>query len=163
MQAGIKADNSDLMLSHTSRPLKPHPQDPFGMGQQMGEGCLSVTIQAKCEFEIQTEQPAAAAAVVVVVVVVVVLWLPPPTILFPPLSVGVALAHLRPTWRCRGRSVASVNEAEVDGTGDVFSFPALSNEDGLLGVSKPLPKQLWEAKVQSLASRPKSCEVPGIK
>ncbi|KAJ3593548.1 hypothetical protein NHX12_005882 [Muraenolepis orangiensis] len=55
-----------------------------------------------------------------------------------------------------------MNEAEVDGTGDVFSFPALTNEESLLGVSKPLPKQLWEAKVQSLASRPKSCEVPGI-
>ncbi|XP_055777783.1 CREB-regulated transcription coactivator 3 isoform X5 [Salvelinus fontinalis] len=58
---------------------------------------------------------------------------------------------------------ASVNEAEVDGSGDVFSFPSLSNEEGLMGVSKPLPKQLWEAKkVQSLSSRPKSCEVPGI-
>ncbi|XP_022070789.1 CREB-regulated transcription coactivator 3 isoform X2 [Acanthochromis polyacanthus] len=58
---------------------------------------------------------------------------------------------------------ASVNEAEVDGSGDVFSFPALPNEENLIGVSKPLPKQLWEAKkVQSLASRPKSCEVPGI-
>uniref|UniRef100_A0A3B4ZZP9 CREB-regulated transcription coactivator 3-like n=1 Tax=Stegastes partitus TaxID=144197 RepID=A0A3B4ZZP9_9TELE len=56
----------------------------------------------------------------------------------------------------------SVNEAEVDGSGD-FSFPALPNEENLIGVSKPLPKQLWEAKkVQSLASRPKSCEVPGI-
>ncbi|XP_029353500.1 CREB-regulated transcription coactivator 3 isoform X2 [Echeneis naucrates] len=58
---------------------------------------------------------------------------------------------------------ASVNEAEVDGSGDVFSFPSLPNEESLIGVSKPLPKQLWEAKkVQSLASRPKSCEVPGI-
>ncbi|XP_050931450.1 CREB-regulated transcription coactivator 3 isoform X2 [Lates calcarifer] len=58
---------------------------------------------------------------------------------------------------------ASVNEAEVDGSGDVFSFPTLPNEESLIGVSKPLPKQLWEAKkVQSLASRPKSCEVPGI-
>ncbi|XP_061620834.1 CREB-regulated transcription coactivator 3 isoform X2 [Phyllopteryx taeniolatus] len=58
---------------------------------------------------------------------------------------------------------ASVNEAAVDGSGDVFSFPALPNEEGLRGVSKPLPKQLWEAKkVQSLALRPKSCEVPGI-
>uniref|UniRef100_A0A3P8VKY3 CREB regulated transcription coactivator 3 n=1 Tax=Cynoglossus semilaevis TaxID=244447 RepID=A0A3P8VKY3_CYNSE len=45
----------------------------------------------------------------------------------------------------------------------VFSFPALNNEEGLIGVTKPLPKQLWEAKkVQSLTSRPKSCEVPGI-
>ncbi|XP_032416794.1 CREB-regulated transcription coactivator 3 isoform X3 [Xiphophorus hellerii] len=58
---------------------------------------------------------------------------------------------------------ASVNEADVDGSGDVFSFPALPNEENLMGVGKPLPKQLWEAKkVQSLASRPKSCEVPGI-
>ncbi|XP_070690612.1 CREB-regulated transcription coactivator 3 [Pempheris klunzingeri] len=58
---------------------------------------------------------------------------------------------------------ASVNEAEVDGSGNVFSFPSLPNEESLIGVSKPLPKQLWEAKkVQSLASRPKSCEVPGI-
>ncbi|XP_034757793.2 CREB-regulated transcription coactivator 3-like isoform X3 [Acipenser ruthenus] len=57
----------------------------------------------------------------------------------------------------------SVNEAEIDGMGDVFSFPALANEESLMGVSKPLPKQLWEAKkVQSLSSRPKSCEVPGI-
>ncbi|XP_008335326.1 CREB-regulated transcription coactivator 3 isoform X2 [Cynoglossus semilaevis] len=55
------------------------------------------------------------------------------------------------------------NEAEVDGSGDIFSFPALNNEEGLIGVTKPLPKQLWEAKkVQSLTSRPKSCEVPGI-
>ncbi|KAJ8340324.1 hypothetical protein SKAU_G00349570 [Synaphobranchus kaupii] len=58
---------------------------------------------------------------------------------------------------------ASMNEAEVDGSGDVFSFPALPNDEALIGVSKPLPKQLWEAKkVQSLSSRPKSCEVPGI-
>ncbi|KAM6981130.1 CREB-regulated transcription coactivator 3 [Aplochiton taeniatus] len=58
---------------------------------------------------------------------------------------------------------ASVNEAEVESSGDVFSFPSLSNEESLMGVSKPLPKQLWEAKkVQSLSSRPKSCEVPGI-
>ncbi|XP_068167698.1 CREB-regulated transcription coactivator 3 isoform X2 [Antennarius striatus] len=58
---------------------------------------------------------------------------------------------------------ASVNEAEVDTSGNVFSFPSLPNEENLMGVSKPLPKQLWEAKkVQSLASRPKSCEVPGI-
>ncbi|GAA6065543.1 CREB-regulated transcription coactivator 3 isoform X1 [Tachysurus ichikawai] len=56
-----------------------------------------------------------------------------------------------------------MNEAEVDGTGDVFSFPAVHNEESLIGVSKPLPRQLWEAKkVQSLSSRPKSCEVPGI-
>ncbi|XP_032416795.1 CREB-regulated transcription coactivator 3 isoform X4 [Xiphophorus hellerii] len=62
-----------------------------------------------------------------------------------------------------GWHAASVNEADVDGSGDVFSFPALPNEENLMGVGKPLPKQLWEAKkVQSLASRPKSCEVPGI-
>ncbi|XP_067293535.1 CREB-regulated transcription coactivator 3 isoform X2 [Pseudorasbora parva] len=58
---------------------------------------------------------------------------------------------------------ASMNEAEVDSAGDVFSFPSVPNEENLLGVNKPLPKQLWEAKkVQSLSSRPKSCEVPGI-
>ncbi|XP_062404465.1 CREB-regulated transcription coactivator 3 isoform X3 [Sardina pilchardus] len=58
---------------------------------------------------------------------------------------------------------ASVNEAEIDGSGDVFSFPAMAKDDGLMGVNKPMPKQLWEAKkVQSLSSRPKSCEVPGI-
>ncbi|XP_041642591.1 CREB-regulated transcription coactivator 3 isoform X2 [Cheilinus undulatus] len=58
---------------------------------------------------------------------------------------------------------ASVNDAEVDGAGNIFSFPPLSNDESLMGVCKPLPKQLWEAKkVQSLASRPKSCEVPGI-
>ncbi|XP_077419771.1 CREB-regulated transcription coactivator 3 isoform X2 [Vanacampus margaritifer] len=58
---------------------------------------------------------------------------------------------------------ASVNEAELDGSRDVFSFPSLSNEEGLIGVNKLLPKQLWEAKkAQSLALRPKSCEVPGI-
>ncbi|XP_064192741.1 CREB-regulated transcription coactivator 3 isoform X3 [Anguilla rostrata] len=46
---------------------------------------------------------------------------------------------------------------------NVFSFPTLPNDEALIGVSKPLPKQLWEAKkVQSLSSRPKSCEVPGI-
>ncbi|XP_056269263.1 CREB-regulated transcription coactivator 3 isoform X3 [Pseudoliparis swirei] len=62
-----------------------------------------------------------------------------------------------------GWNAASVNEAEVDGSGNVFSFPAMTTEENLIGVSKPLPKQLWEAKkVQSLASRPKSCEVPGI-
>ncbi|XP_074522773.1 CREB-regulated transcription coactivator 3 isoform X2 [Halichoeres trimaculatus] len=58
---------------------------------------------------------------------------------------------------------ASVNDAELDGSGNIFAFPPLANEESLIGVSKPLPKQLWEAKkVQSLASRPKSCEVPGI-
>lgn len=28
----------------------------------------------------------------------------------------------------------------------VFSFPSMVNEESLIGVSKPLPKQLWEAK-----------------
>ncbi|XP_063781992.1 CREB-regulated transcription coactivator 3 isoform X2 [Pseudophryne corroboree] len=47
---------------------------------------------------------------------------------------------------------------------NIFSFPSALTEDNLLPVSKPLPKQLWEAKkVQSLTSRPRSCEVPGIK
>lgn len=75
-----------------------------------------------------------------------------------------------------GSDAASVNEAEVDGSGNgelhfafksreiiyslsvgpvspkctffsaVFSFPSLPNEESLIGVSKPLPKQLWEAK-----------------
>lgn len=65
----------------------------------------------------------------------------------------------------------SLNEAEVDSSGNgefkfdlspcseaedvllkraflppVFSFPSLVNEESLIGVSKPLPKQLWEAK-----------------
>ncbi|XP_054627792.1 CREB-regulated transcription coactivator 3 isoform X5 [Dunckerocampus dactyliophorus] len=62
-----------------------------------------------------------------------------------------------------GWHAASLNEAQVDGSADVFSFPTLPNEESLIGVSKPLPKQLWEAKkAQSLVSRPKSCEVPGI-
>ncbi|XP_073320239.1 CREB-regulated transcription coactivator 3 [Pagrus major] len=62
-----------------------------------------------------------------------------------------------------GWHAASVNEAEVDGSGNIFSFPPLPTDESLIGVGKPLPKQLWEAKkVQSLASRPKSCEVPGI-
>ncbi|XP_069078691.1 CREB-regulated transcription coactivator 3 isoform X2 [Pleurodeles waltl] len=50
-----------------------------------------------------------------------------------------------------------------DSYGEAFSFPASLNEDGMLNISKPLPKQLWEAKkVQSLSSRPRSCEMPGI-
>lgn len=52
----------------------------------------------------------------------------------------------------------SLNEAE-DRSGDIFSFSL--NEAALMG-TRLLPKQLWDAKVQSLASRPKSCEVPGI-
>lgn len=35
----------------------------------------------------------------------------------------------------------------------VFSFPTIPNEENLIGVSKPLPKQLWQAKkVRSLLS-----------
>ncbi|XP_019722810.1 CREB-regulated transcription coactivator 3 isoform X3 [Hippocampus comes] len=78
-----------------------------------------------------------------------------------PFSMNQQMGHGPP--QRNGWHTASVNEAEVDGSGDIFSFPALPNEEGLIGVSKPLPKQLWEAKkVQTLASRPKSCEVPGI-
>ncbi|XP_077375300.1 CREB-regulated transcription coactivator 3 isoform X2 [Festucalex cinctus] len=78
-----------------------------------------------------------------------------------PFSVNQQMGRVPP--QRNGWHTASVNEAEVDGSGDVFSFPSLPNEEGLIGVNKPLPKQLWEAKkAQSLASRPKSCEVPGI-
>lgn len=74
-----------------------------------------------------------------------------------------------------GWHAASVNEAEVDGSGNsefcfpflwednlhycrtcfiksalffpaVFSFPPLPTDESLIGVGKPLPKQLWEAK-----------------
>ncbi|XP_078539448.1 CREB-regulated transcription coactivator 3 isoform X2 [Lissotriton helveticus] len=55
------------------------------------------------------------------------------------------------------------HDGEGDNYGEVFSFPASLNEEGILNIAKPLPKQLWEAKkVQSLSSRPRSCEVPGI-
>ncbi|KAM5171342.1 CREB-regulated transcription coactivator 3-like isoform 1-T1 [Mantella aurantiaca] len=57
----------------------------------------------------------------------------------------------------------SLQDGEIDSFGDVFSYPSALAEENMLNVSKPLPKQLWEAqKVQSLASRPRSCEVPGI-
>lgn len=74
-----------------------------------------------------------------------------------------------------GWHAASVNEAEVDGSGNsefyfpflrednlhycttcfikgalffpaVFSFPPLPTDESLIGVGKPLPKQLWVAK-----------------
>ncbi|XP_077568807.1 CREB-regulated transcription coactivator 3 isoform X1 [Stigmatopora nigra] len=78
-----------------------------------------------------------------------------------PFSMNHQMARCPP--QRNGWHAATANEAEVDRSGDVFSFPTLPNEEGLIGVSKPLPKQLWEAKkAQSLASRPKSCEVPGI-
>lgn len=58
---------------------------------------------------------------------------------------------------------ASLHDGELDGTGDVFSFPGPLSDDTVLNTSRLLPKQLWEAKrVQSLSSRPRSCEVPGI-
>ncbi|KAM8973786.1 CREB-regulated transcription coactivator 3 isoform 2-T2 [Pelodytes ibericus] len=61
----------------------------------------------------------------------------------------------------------SLHDGEIDNYGEafsVFSFPNALVEDNLMNVTKPLPKQLWEAKkVQSLTSRPRSCEVPGIK
>ncbi|XP_068595449.1 CREB-regulated transcription coactivator 3 [Brachionichthys hirsutus] len=76
---------------------------------------------------------------------------------------GMNQQMIRGAHQRNGRPAASLNEAEADGAGSVFSFPPLPNEESLIGVSKPLPKQLWEAKkVQSLSSRPKSCEVPGI-
>ncbi|XP_069481243.1 CREB-regulated transcription coactivator 3 isoform X2 [Ambystoma mexicanum] len=55
------------------------------------------------------------------------------------------------------------HDGEGDRYGEVFSFPNSLNEENMLNVAKPLPKQLWEAKnVQSLSARPRSCEVPGI-
>ncbi|XP_053317895.1 CREB-regulated transcription coactivator 3 isoform X2 [Spea bombifrons] len=58
----------------------------------------------------------------------------------------------------------SLQDGEVDGFGEVFNFPNVVPEENFMNVTKPLPKQLWEAKkVQSLTSRPRSCEVPGIK
>ncbi|KAG9489245.1 hypothetical protein GDO78_005308 [Eleutherodactylus coqui] len=58
----------------------------------------------------------------------------------------------------------SLHDGEADNFVEVFSFPNALTEENMLNVSKPLPKQLWEAKkVQSMTSRPRSCEVPGIK
>ncbi|XP_040270013.1 CREB-regulated transcription coactivator 3 isoform X2 [Bufo bufo] len=58
----------------------------------------------------------------------------------------------------------SLHDGEIDNFVEVFSFPNALTEENMLNVSKPLPKQLWEAKkVQSMTSRPRSCEVPGIK
>ncbi|XP_005989790.1 CREB-regulated transcription coactivator 3 isoform X1 [Latimeria chalumnae] len=74
--------------------------------------------------------------------------------------VGGMQSILRPPQRN-----VSLHDGDTDcgNMGDVFSFPVSLGEEGLLSVNKPLPKQLWEAKkVQSLSSRPKSCEVPGI-
>eukprot|EP00062_Callorhinchus_milii_P002588 gi/632938898/ref/XP_007906826.1/ PREDICTED: CREB-regulated transcription coactivator 3 [Callorhinchus milii] len=63
----------------------------------------------------------------------------------------------------QSRRNANFYDGELDNMGEVFSFPVPTNEDNLSQLNKPLPKQLWEAKkVQSLSSRPKSCEVPGI-
>ncbi|XP_069078692.1 CREB-regulated transcription coactivator 3 isoform X3 [Pleurodeles waltl] len=69
-----------------------------------------------------------------------------------------ALRDSRPSQRNAG-----FHDVGGDSYGEAFSFPASLNEDGMLNISKPLPKQLWEAKkVQSLSSRPRSCEMPGI-
>lgn len=69
-----------------------------------------------------------------------------------------AVRFPRPTQRN-----INVQDGEIDNF-EVFSFPSALAEENLLNVSKPLPKQLWEAqKVQSMTSRPRSCEVPGIK
>ncbi|KAM9311897.1 CREB-regulated transcription coactivator 3 [Gastrophryne carolinensis] len=58
----------------------------------------------------------------------------------------------------------SLHDGEVDGFGEIFSYPNALTDENMLNISKPMPKQLWEAKkVQSLTSRPRSCEVPGIK
>ncbi|KAM4037846.1 CREB-regulated transcription coactivator 3 isoform 4-T4 [Anomaloglossus baeobatrachus] len=58
----------------------------------------------------------------------------------------------------------SLHDGEIDNFVEVFSFPNTLTDENMLNVSKPLPKQLWEAKkVQSMTSRPRSCEVPGIK
>nr|DBA31835.1 TPA: hypothetical protein GDO54_007606 [Pyxicephalus adspersus] len=65
----------------------------------------------------------------------------------------------RPTQRN-----TSLQDGEMDSFGEGFPYSNPLAEENMLNVSKPLPKQLWEAqKVQSLTSRPRSCEVPGIK
>ncbi|KAE8618006.1 hypothetical protein XENTR_v10009250 [Xenopus tropicalis] len=58
----------------------------------------------------------------------------------------------------------SLQDGEIDNFGEVFSFPNAMTEENMLNVTKPLPKQIWEAqKVQCITSRPRSCEVPNIK
>ncbi|XP_018421973.1 PREDICTED: CREB-regulated transcription coactivator 3 isoform X2 [Nanorana parkeri] len=58
----------------------------------------------------------------------------------------------------------SLQDGEMNSFGEAFSYPSALAEENMLNISKPLPKQLWEAReVQSMASRPRSCEVPGIK
>ncbi|XP_030045492.1 CREB-regulated transcription coactivator 3 [Microcaecilia unicolor] len=58
---------------------------------------------------------------------------------------------------------AGLHDGEIDNPGEAYNFPGSLNEGGMLNMTKPLPKQLWEAKkVQSLSSRPRSCEVPNI-
>ncbi|XP_018110863.1 CREB-regulated transcription coactivator 3 isoform X2 [Xenopus laevis] len=61
----------------------------------------------------------------------------------------------------------SLQDGEIDNFGEalsVFSYPTAMMEENMLNVSKPLPKQIWEAqKIQCITSRPRSCEVPGIK
>uniref|UniRef100_A0A3P9K3N7 CREB regulated transcription coactivator 3 n=1 Tax=Oryzias latipes TaxID=8090 RepID=A0A3P9K3N7_ORYLA len=43
----------------------------------------------------------------------------------------------------------------------VFSFPAMFPEDGLMGLSKPLPKQLWDAKKVWKCDHPFAPFLPG--
>ncbi|XP_041035683.1 CREB-regulated transcription coactivator 2-like isoform X9 [Carcharodon carcharias] len=59
------------------------------------------------------------------------------------------------------RSAALV-DGELAGLGKGFPF-SVPPQDNLQDDDKPLPKALWDTrKVQSVTSRPKSCEVPGI-
>nr|Q52KS4.2 RecName: Full=CREB-regulated transcription coactivator 3; AltName: Full=Transducer of regulated cAMP response element-binding protein 3; Short=TORC-3; Short=Transducer of CREB protein 3 [Xenopus laevis] len=58
----------------------------------------------------------------------------------------------------------SLQDGEMNNFGEAFSYPTSMTEENMLNVTKPLPKQIWEAqKVQCITSRPRSCEVPGIK
>ncbi|XP_067878704.1 CREB-regulated transcription coactivator 2-like isoform X2 [Heterodontus francisci] len=53
-------------------------------------------------------------------------------------------------------------DGELDSLGKLFSF-SIPMQDNLQGEDKLLLKALWDTrKVQSVTSRPKSCEVPGI-
>ncbi|XP_029430233.1 CREB-regulated transcription coactivator 3 isoform X3 [Rhinatrema bivittatum] len=68
------------------------------------------------------------------------------------------LRHSRPPQRNAG-----LHDGEIDSHGEAFTFPGPLTEGAMLNMTKPLPKQLWEAKkVQSLSSLPRSCEVPNI-
>ncbi|XP_051901557.1 CREB-regulated transcription coactivator 3-like isoform X2 [Pristis pectinata] len=53
-------------------------------------------------------------------------------------------------------------DGDLDSLGKAFSY-SVSPSNNLQDEDRPLPKALWDTqKVQSVASRPKSCEVPGI-